>query len=213
MKRISDLAGRMVAPFRDSTTTFGAGPLGLRLNNPGNLRRWGDAARLHGFAAFHTAADGLHAMGRQLQLYSARGLNTVSSIVSRWAPANENATGAYIAAIAKATGFAATQRLNLNDTRQLSTLMGAMIRREQGRSPFSQEQIAQAVSRAPTRSPYVSTRDTRQSSGPAHIYMDGRKVGEIVMGHMTHEAGRPHGGTSTFDPTMSAAPVGLGYHP
>ena len=212
MKRISDLAGRMAAPFRDSTTTFGAGPLGLSLNNPGNLRRWGDAARVHGFAAFHSAVDGLHAMGRQLQLYSARGLNTVSSIVGRWAPSSENATGAYIAAVSRATGFAANQRLNLNDTRQLSTLMGAMIRREQGRSPYTLDQIAAAVAGTPTRSPYVQTRGTHVTVHTKTM-LDGRVLTETVTRHQAHDASRPHAGTSTFDPTMSAAPVGLGYHP
>ena len=65
----------------------------------------------------------------------------------------------------------------------------------------------------PTRSPYVATGLGDRRSAPAHIYMDGRRVGEIVVGHMAKEAHRPHAGTSTFDPTMAPAPVGLGYHP
>lgn len=201
MSRIADLAGRMAAPFRDSTTAFGSGPLGLRLNNPGNLRRWGDAARVHGFAAFHSAADGLHAMGRQLQLYAARGLNTVSSIVSRWAPSSENATGAYIAAVSRATGFGAHQRLNLDDTRQLSSLMGAMIRREQGRSPYSLEEIAKAVA-SPTRSPYV-----RQAAPMVEVHhrtmLDGRVLTETVTRHMAKDGRRPQASSNHFDPTMA----------
>jgi hypothetical protein len=40
------------------------------------------------------------------------------------------------------------------------------------------------------------------------IYMDGKKVGEIVSAHQAREAGRPTGGTASFDGSMSPRPVG-----
>ena len=47
----------------------------------------------------------------------------------------------------------------------------------------------------------------------SHLHVDGRKMAEVVTHHQAKEASRPHAGVSTFDPTMSAAPVGMGYHP
>lgn len=46
------------------------------------------------------------------------------------------------------------------------------------------------------------------SGGVGSIYMDGKKVGEIVSGHQAREAGRPTGGTSSFDGSMMQRPVG-----
>lgn len=51
----------------------------------------------------------------------------------------------------------------------------------------------------------------RAAGQQGHIYMDGRKVGEIVSGHQARAAAAPYSGFSGFDPTMTPAPVGLGY--
>jgi hypothetical protein len=89
-------------------------PRGIRNNNPGNIR-YGDFARSAGaigadsggFAVFSDMQTGIEATAKLLRSYTARGFNTIRKIVSRWAPANENDTQAYIAAVAKQLGVSA----------------------------------------------------------------------------------------------------------
>ena len=78
--------------------------------------------------------------------------------------------------------------------------------------PAREAAVAQR-SGEPQRSPFVRPAETHTTVHHTSIFMDGGKVAEVVTRHQAREASRPHAGTSTFDPTMSAAPVGLGYHP
>ena len=48
----------------------------------------------------------------------------------------------------------------------------------------------------------------RKSGGKGDVYIDGRKVGEIVSGHQAKAASRPTGGTSGFDGRMAPSPIG-----
>lgn len=123
-------------------------PKGIRNNNAGNLRFAGQAGAVNdgtGFARFSSAFDGLRAMARQLLLYGQRGINTVSSIISKWAPAGENNTAAYIAAISRAIGVAPDAVLNLSNPQVLSALMGGIVQHENGRNPYAREVIGQAA--------------------------------------------------------------------
>lgn len=98
------------------------------LNNPGNLRIPGSAV---GFQQFPDVDSGVRAMARQLQLYAKRDhLDTVEGIVSKYAPPSENDTKAYIGDVAKRTGFAPGQHLDLNDRATLARLIDAMIHHE-----------------------------------------------------------------------------------
>lgn len=120
-----------------------AGVLGIKRNNPGNLRPVGGA----GFRSFDTLTQGVVAMARQLQLYSDRhGLKTIAGIVNRWAPAaDHNPTAAYIAHVAKWTGWSPSQVLNLHDPKTLASLEAAMIRQEQGRAALTTDQVLAAI--------------------------------------------------------------------
>jgi hypothetical protein len=123
-------------------------PKGIRNNNAGNLRFAGQAGAVNdgtGFARFSSAFDGLRAMARQLLLYGQRGINTVSSIISKWAPAGENNTAAYIEAISRAIGVAPDAVLNLSNPEVLSALMGGIVQHENGRNPYAREVIGQAA--------------------------------------------------------------------
>lgn len=113
-------------------------PRGILENNPGNLefRNQPGALQDGRFAMFSSEGEGLFQLGRQLELYSARGLNTVQSILGKFAPAGENNLAAYIADVTKRTGFSATQALNLDDPGVLSNLMNAIIFHEQGYNPY-----------------------------------------------------------------------------
>lgn len=120
-------------------------PLGLRNNNPGNLRSWGSASIRNGFAAFGSAEEGLSAMIGNLQAYQRRGLNTVEGIIGRWAPPNENNTAAYIKAVAQALGVDASSKLNLNDPAVMQALAGAIVKHEQGYNPYTSADYANAM--------------------------------------------------------------------
>lgn len=129
--------------------THKQGPIGISQNNPGNLRRWGNHIRMNGFAVFKTPGQGITAMAENLRGYQNRyGLNTLRGIISRYAPASENDTSAYIADVSKHTGFGADQRLNLNDARMLAPLVSAMILHENGKNPYTNPQIDSSVQAA-----------------------------------------------------------------
>ncbi|MDO3558291.1 hypothetical protein [Ralstonia pseudosolanacearum] len=98
-----------------------SGPRNLRNNNPGNIE-YGAWAKAHGatgsdgrFAVFPDAATGSAAVDALLQNYGNRGLNTVSGVIGRWAPASENDTSGYAATVAKRLGVGANDRLNMAD--------------------------------------------------------------------------------------------------
>jgi len=126
---------------------------GIRNNNPGNLRRSDDhwaglSPDQHDpdFFQFGEPLFGLRALARTLYNYQARhGLKTIRAIIARWAPANENDTAAYIAAVAAATGADADEPLDLGDGEELAALVKAVVRHENGAQPYSDALIAQAV--------------------------------------------------------------------
>ncbi len=121
-------------------------PIGIRNNNPGNLRSWAGMPTNGGFAVFPNPASGIGAMAKQLQLYGSRGVDTIGGIVSKWAPPGENNTGAYIDAVSKQTGFAPNQKLNLSDPKTVAPLVAAMIQRENGQNPYGKDMVNEAVS-------------------------------------------------------------------
>ncbi|MCB1717174.1 MAG: hypothetical protein KDK05_18775 [Candidatus Competibacteraceae bacterium] len=122
-------------------------PRGVRNNNPGNIvkgEQWqglvdGTDPR---FATFASPEMGIRALGRNLLAYQNKhGLNTVSDIINRWAPSNENNTGAYIRAVAGSLGVGPSDKLNLSDQQTLAKLSKAIIQHENGKQPYSDQQI------------------------------------------------------------------------
>jgi len=117
-------------------------PTGIQNNNPGNLLYVGQAGATQGvgkFAAYATAGDGLTAMAQQLRLYMRRDhRDTVSSIISKWAPASDNNnTASYISQVAAMMGVSAGQHLDPDNVTQLAALMHAITTRENAYDPFS----------------------------------------------------------------------------
>lgn len=143
--------GALGAAARDKFDRFihGIGrPAGVRLNNPGDLRYAGQPGAMlvgNGFAAFRTPQEGLTALGRQLELYGSRGNNTLSGIISKYAPPSENDTAAYIRDMVRRVGVSASSRLDLSDPKVLASLMQAMIRHEVGYNPYSRGMIGKAA--------------------------------------------------------------------
>lgn len=125
---------------------------GVRNNNPGNIRStvsdtWeGQTGTDGSFAIFESPEFGIRAMGRTLMNYERiYGLNTVSEIISRWAPSNENNTEAYIDAVADDMGKFTWWPLDLEDADVLTKLIKAIIKHENGIQPYSDDLIARGV--------------------------------------------------------------------
>lgn len=130
---------------------------GIRNNNPGNIR-WGDdwkglaptAQRTDkSFCQFTSPEYGIRAMIIILRNYQRKyGLNTVSDIIKRWAPPNENNTQAYINSVAQATGVTPEQRIDTSDNRFMVKLLQAIIKHENGEQPYSFDVFVQAINLA-----------------------------------------------------------------
>ncbi|NMF99560.1 hypothetical protein GPA27_19465 [Aromatoleum toluolicum] len=151
--------GTLTAPGSTASTS----PRGERNNNPGNLVRgetpWegevpGPDAR---FAAFATPEAGIRAMGKNLLAYQDKhGINTVEGIISRWAPASENDTAAYIRTVAGAIGVKPDAAIDLHDPATLQAVTKAVIRFENGRQPYTDQQIDAGLAAATGKAPLPS---------------------------------------------------------
>lgn len=128
-----------------SSVAGGKTPLGIRQNNPGNLRSWGSALVQNGFAAFATEQEGLSAMAGNLLAYSKQGINTVRGIIGRWAPPSENDTGAYTNFVSKRLGVDPNEQLNMRDPQAMAALMDAIINKENGYNPYSRADLLGAA--------------------------------------------------------------------
>lgn len=116
-------------------------PRGIRNNNPGNIRL--SAARWHGqksvqtdtsFVEFETPVAGLRALMRLLLTYYFKyGLNTVESIINRWAPPHENATDHYIHSVSRHLRITRREPIDLTDANTLIRMAEAITRHENGR--------------------------------------------------------------------------------
>lgn len=145
-----------VQPASDAQTTGGRYPArGLRNNNPGNIVQSGIqwAGQIEGndprFVSFATPEAGIAALGKNLLAYQSRhGLDTVQQIIARWAPATENATDAYVAAVAREVGVKPDAQLDLRDAGTLGKLTRAIIRHENGSQPYDKDTIDRGLSAA-----------------------------------------------------------------
>lgn len=134
-----DAALRRRFQSSSNRTSTGIGPLGIRSNNPGNLQPGGHEA------VYATPEAGLGALASQLRRYGSRGWDTVESILGHYAPPGTNNTEAYINAVARDTGFARGQRLNLNDPSVLQKLIPAIIKHENGYNPYNDSMIQSSI--------------------------------------------------------------------
>jgi hypothetical protein len=113
------------------------------INNPGNIRPVGSST---GFAHFANPEAGVAAIARQLRIYGSRDhLDTISGIISKYAPSSENNTAAYISDVSKRTGFAAGQHLDLSDQGTLSKLVAAIVGHEQKKGNYDRYKDAKVV--------------------------------------------------------------------
>lgn len=110
-------------------------PLGLRNNNPGNIRpgdNWQGAIGINqNFVVFENVLWGLRALATDLRTKINNGHNTIEKLITRYAPPFENNTAAYIAAVSGYTGISPTATLQVN-VATLKTLVRAIINVELG---------------------------------------------------------------------------------
>lgn len=113
-------------------------PRGVRNNNPGNIRRTADPWQGLApdqtdevFFVFAQAKWGIRALARILITYQDKhGCRTVRDIVSRWAPATENDTRSYIAAVADACAVDPDQGIDVHRHADAKALVEAIIAHE-----------------------------------------------------------------------------------
>ncbi len=124
-------------------------PRGIRNNNPLNIRHgdpWLGATREQldpDFVTFESSAYGFRAASRLLLNYQEKhGLTSVTAIIGRWAPPNENDTTAYAAAVASEMGVRPGDAIALRSPETLLKLLRAMCRHENGECPYDDSTIA-----------------------------------------------------------------------
>jgi len=135
-------------------TTGSNKPRGIRNNNPGNIRcgdEWQglvpkDQRTDKSFCQFTSPEYGIRAMIVILRSYQSKyGLRTITGMIRRWAPPNENDTQAYIDSVAQAIGTNADRPIDLTDSRKLFPLLQAIIRHENGIQPYSLDLLVRAL--------------------------------------------------------------------
>ena len=155
---------------------------GMRNNNPGNLNFAGqqgatlepDVGSGQRFAKFGTMDEGVTALARQLQLYGNQRVDTVNTILEKFAPNFENDTAGYQAQAARNTGFDPNAHLNMNDPAVLKKLMRAIVTVEVGQNRITDQQIDHGLAlQLGQTGPNATTQaaagqpGTAQPSGPA----------------------------------------------
>ena len=115
-------------------------PRGLRNNNPLNIRKGSvwvgmkHEQKDDSFVQFASMEYGIRAAFVLLRTYIVnRKLNTIRLVISRWAPASENDTEAYIANVVKWSGIPENYILSIYDREIMINLFQAMCRMENGR--------------------------------------------------------------------------------
>ena len=102
-------------------------PAPIRTNNPGALMPGGKLAE------FGSMEEGLAALDKNLASYGKKGINTLSGVISTWAPPKENDTNAYIAHVAKVTGLDPNQPIDLSNPLVRHQISAGITQMESGR--------------------------------------------------------------------------------
>lgn len=114
-------------------------PLSIRNNNPGNIKisgdTWDGSSGNDGtYVTFNSPEYGARAMAKLLGNYQTmHGLNTVASMINRWAPPSENDTSTYASTVASRMGIGVNDVIDFSKDRgMLKSMMRHMIDYEGG---------------------------------------------------------------------------------
>lgn len=140
----------------DGSTAPSGSPstLATRNNNPLNIRfssgnQWagkgGDNGS--GFEQFDTAEHGFRAGLKLMRNHINNGSDTLSSLISKWAPAGDNNDPVqYAQSVSQQTGIPVDAKLNPNDPKQMTAVAKAMARQEGYGAPVNDSQLSRAWS-------------------------------------------------------------------
>ena len=109
-------------------------PRGLRNHNPLNIRhssaKWQGMSTVQSdksFVTFVSNAYGYRAGFKTIQTYMKKyNLQTITSIITRWAPVSENNTKAYINTVSQRSGIDANTKLYMTCKEDMVKVMMAM---------------------------------------------------------------------------------------
>jgi hypothetical protein len=125
-------------------------PRGLRNNNPGNIEKtngkWGPeiSGKDPRFATYATPEQGLTALNNLLDnRYNGLSLTT---IIGKYAPKNENNTQSYISTLAKSTGLDPNSPVDMSNPQTKAAIIKGIIQIENGHQPYPDEMIQSAIS-------------------------------------------------------------------
>lgn len=146
--------------------------LGIRLNNPLNIRESSDAwegkvGSDSGFVQFDTPESGVRAAARLFTTYKDKhGINTIDGLIGRWAPPEDNNdTEKYINHVSAKTGMKRDQQIDLADPETIRKILPAMIQMETN-APIDaltlNNGIARATNGAVTQTPVLSRNQNEQ---------------------------------------------------
>ena len=179
-------------------------PLGLRQNNPGNIRPGagfiGETGQGSGYAQFGSEEEGLRALARLLGTYSDEyGINTLRGLTSRYAPRSDNEASFdnYVSYLGEQLGIDPDEEFDLKSRRD--ELIPAIVGFEQGRDfgdRYSQGQISRAIEAAGTDDPEEVARILGGSDEPGII----SKIASAINPISTAQA--QGAGSSLTSPTM-----------
>ena len=93
------------------------------------------------FCVFVSPEWGIRAAAKNLLAYQRNGWNTINKAIDKWAPPNENDTGAYKARVAKSIGRGLDDVLDFNDYATAYAMLDAIIRVECGGMPYQGKEI------------------------------------------------------------------------
>jgi len=125
---------------------------GERNNNWGNIRFSPNAkfkgiigVDKDGFSIFSSTELGNRALLKVLETYfDKRKLDTIEEIIKRYAPPNENNTGAYISFVARKMGISPKQKIDLKNETTKFQLANAIVHKELGKDLLSFEKFKEA---------------------------------------------------------------------
>lgn len=128
-------------------------PRGIRNHNPGNIDR--NTTRWDGmsadqsdprFVVFSAPEYGIRALAKVLLTYQRKhGLNTVATIIGRWAPPSENDTAAYVDHVAAKLGVGIDVPIRLDDAPVLTKLVAAIIAHENANYAYPDDVVRAGI--------------------------------------------------------------------
>lgn len=123
-------------------------PKGIRLNNPGNVEHgqpWQGLDEFQTderFCTFVGPEWGIRAIHKILQTYQTKyNLKTIDGMISKWAPADENDTDAYIKDVSSGVGVSRNTPVDLFDPTIAFMLVVQIIEHENANYHYDEETV------------------------------------------------------------------------